>query len=317
MDLTAAVLEAERRIRPHVRETPLVSSADLGAAAGVPVHCKLENLQHTGSFKVRGALNKLLGLAPAERERGVVAASTGNHGAAVAFGAKRLGIPAIVFVPETAASTKLDAIRGLGAVVRFHGTDGRETEVHARAFAASHGMTYVSPYNDPAVVAGQGTIGVELAQQAHRIDVIYVALGGGGLVSGIAAYLRSVWPQVRVVACSPANSPVMAESVKAGRILELESQPTLSDGTAGGVERDAITFDLCRRLVDEYVLVSETEIAAAMRRYMGAHEQVIEGAAGVAIAGMLRGGTHGSDEEIVVVMCGGNVSPEVLQAVLG
>ncbi len=317
MDFREVVPEAERRIRPHVRETPLVRSPPFNDATRARVAFKLENLQHTGSFKLRGAVHKLLTLSADQRARGVVAASTGNHGAAIAYAASRLHTPCRVFVPEQASPSKLDAIRRSGAVVEVYGIDSGATETHARAVAGEQGLAYVSPYNDPAVVVGQGTIGLELARQADRIDVLYVALGGGGLVSGIAGYLRTLWPGVRVVACSPEASPVMVASVRAGRILEMASQPTLSDGTAGGIEPDAITFDLCRRLVDEYVLVSETEIAEAMRRYMDAHDDVIEGAAGVAVAGLLKTADACRGRHVVVVICGGNIGRDVLQRVRG
>jgi threonine dehydratase len=165
-------------------------------------------------------------------------------------------------------------------------------------------MPYVSPYNDPEVIGGQGTVGVELARQIPRADSVFIALGGGGLLAGVAAHLKAVWPGVRIIGCSPANSAVMIESLRAGRVLELESKPTLSDGTAGGVESDTITFPLCRDLADELCTVSEAEILDAMRRIREEHGFPVEGAAGVAYAGYLRARDAG---QAVVVLCGGNV----------
>jgi threonine dehydratase len=177
-------------------------------------------------------------------------------------------------------------------------------------------MTYLSPYNDPQVVGGQGTIAVELARQLERTDAVLVSLGGGGLISGIAGYLKSVRPNVHVVGCSPENSQVMIQSIEAGKIMDLPSLPTLSDGTAGGVEPGSITFDLCRNLVDEFVTVTEDEIAKSLREYMSIHHMMIEGSAAVAIAAFekLRAGLTGKN--VVIVLCGANISLETLKQIL-
>jgi threonine dehydratase len=298
---------AEQRIRPWITTTPLERSP-LGP------WLKQEHLQRTGSFKVRGAFNKLLALDPGTRARGVIAASTGNHGAAVAYAAAQLRCPARIVVPEGADAGKLAAIRSHGAELETHGTDSGIAEAYARRRAAAEGVAYVSPYNDPEVIAGQGTLGVELARGLERADAVFIALGGGGLLSGIAAWLRERWPGVRVIGCSPEHSAVMIESLRAGRILELPSRPTLSDGTAGGVEPDAITFPLCRLLGDEWVTVSETEILQAMRLLRDTHGMLVEGAAGVALAGYLRTAPRWRGQDTVVVLCGGNVSPAVFDA---
>ncbi len=315
-DVLKEVLRAELRIRPYIRETPLARSEYLSELGGANVFCKLENLQYTGSFKARGAMNKLLALSPEERERGVITASTGNHGAAVARSAGVLGVSAIVFVPEGTDRSKVDAIRRLGGEVRFHGNDCVESEVFARRYAAEHGMTYVPPYNDMQVVGGQGTIGVEIARQLDEVDVVFAALGGGGMISGIAGYLKAVRPGVRIIGCSPENSQVMIQSVKAGRILDIPSLPTLSDGTAGGVEEGSITFDLCRELVDDYVTVTEEEIRDALRAFMDAHHMLIEGAAAVAVASFLKTKDQFRGKNVVVVICGANISAGRLKEVL-
>jgi threonine dehydratase len=316
MDLKDAVLAAEARVRPHIRETPVEPTELPGPAGRGRTWLKLENLQVTGSFKLRGAMNKLLSLTPRERARGVVAASSGNHGAAVACGLRALGMQGIVFVPENASPAKVANIRAYGAEVRTHATDSGITEIFARRFAEENGRVYVSPYNDPVIVAGQGTLGVELARQVADIDTLYVALGGGGLIAGIAAYLKGIGRKVEVVACSPENSAVMHHSVRAGRILELESQPTLSDGTAGAVEQGAITLDLCRRYVDRYLLVTEAEIAEAMRRIIDRHHTLIEGAAGVAVAGCLKDRERREGAGSVIVLCGANIARERLKQIL-
>jgi threonine dehydratase len=316
MDIAQEVIAAENRIRPHIRETILDYSPYYSKLAGANVYFKLENLQHTGSFKVRGALNKVLSLTPAERQRGVVTASTGNHGAATAYSLGRFNAGGIVFVPRDAAPGKIQAIERFGATVRFYGHDGAVTEAHARQYARDHGMTYISPYNDPQVIGGQGTIAVELLKQLDHIDTVFVALGGGGLISGIAGYLKSMHSDVRIIGCSPANSQVMIASVKAGHILDLPSLSTLSDGTAGGIEPDAITFDLCRDLVDDYEVVTEDEIKASLRQYIQVHHILIEGSAAVAVAACVKHRNRLAGRNVVVVLCGANISLATLKEIL-
>ncbi|MFL5628242.1 MAG: threonine/serine dehydratase [Ktedonobacteraceae bacterium] len=316
INVLQAVLQAEHKIRPYIRETPLEYSFPLSKLTGSQVFLKLENLQYTGSFKVRGAMNALLSLTPEQRTRGVVTASSGNHGIAVAFGLHTLKIHGTVFVPEDTSSTKVAAIRNYGADIRFWSTDCVITEVYARSYAAQNDMVYISPYNNMHVVGGQGTIGVELCQQIKHVDVVLAALGGGGMISGIAEYLKSVFADAEVIGCSPENSPVMAKSVQAGQILEMESLPTLSDGTAGGVEQGAMTFPLCQRLVDDYILVSEEEILQAMRLYIETHHMLIEGAAGVPLAALLKTPERFREKTVVVVLCGANLSLETLKTIL-
>ena len=316
MTILDEVLWAEERIRPHIRETPLDHSPVLSELGECHVYCKLENLQHTGSFKARGAMNKVLSLSDEQRACGVVTASTGNHGAAVAYSLGQLEASGLVFVPEGAEPSKVRAIERLGATVRYHGQDCAEAEVHARRYAAQKNMTYVSPYNDPQVVGGQGTIGMELVRQLPSIDAAFVSLGGGGLISGIAAYLKSVQPDIEIIGCSPENSAVMIQSVLAGRILDLPLLPTLSDGTAGGIEAGAITFDLCRTLVDAYVTVTEEEIASSLRLFIDAHHLLIEGAAAVAVASYLQTRQRFAGKTVIIVICGANIGLATLRDVL-
>lgn len=310
------VRKAEGRIRPIVRHTPLEHSPFYSELTGANVYFKCENLQHTGSFKARGAANKLTSLDEAALVRGVVTASSGNHGAATAFNLKRTGANGIVFVPTVAAQSKVEAIKRLGAEVRVHGDDGSVTEVFARDFAAENGMTWVSPYNDLQVLAGQGTIGVELERDLDKIDAVFVAVGGGGLISGIAGYLKDVMPSVKIVGCQPDNSKVMLQSVQAGEIVDEPSLPTLSDGTAGGLEPGSITFDICRQLVDVFVTVTEEEIAASLRQFMSIHHMLIEGAAAVAIASLLKEKSLFAGQNVVIVLCGANIGMETLKSIL-
>jgi threonine dehydratase len=301
------VLSAEKRIRPHIRETPLDHSFYLSAIADGSVSLKLENLQHTGSFKIRGAMNKLLSLTPEERQAGVVTASTGNHGLAVAYGLSQLGIPGSIFLPENPSLQKLDMLRHYGAHIEFYGTSCEMTESHARAEARKRGRIYVPPYNDPHVIGGQGTVGVELLDQWDSVDCVMAAVGGGGLISGIAGYIKEQKKDVEIIGCLPENSPVMYESVRAGWIVDAAVLPTLSDGTAGGIEHDSITFDLCKRYVDDWVLVSEDEIRDGMKLIFEEHRYVIEGAGGVVVAGFLKLIERVRHKHVALVICGGNI----------
>lgn len=310
------VTEAVERIQPYVRKTILDPSDYYSQRTGSDVYFKCENLQHTGSFKVRGALNKILSLSENERARGIVTASTGNHGSACAFAMQQVGASGIVFVPETAVETKLAAIRRQSAEIRTFGMDSMETEKHARVFATAHGMTYVPPYNDPLIVAGQGTIAVELLQQLPALEAVFISVGGGGLIGGIASYLKAIRPGILVFGCSPENSKVMALSVQDGKLLDLPSLPTLSDGTAGGVEPGSMTFPLCRDFVDQYISVTEEEIAGSLHEFMGAQHMLIEGSAAVSIAAFLKIADQLKDSRIAIVLCGANISLEILKEIL-
>ena len=310
------VQQADQRIRPYIRETLLDYSPYYSQLTGADVYFKCENLQHTGSFKARGALNKILSLSDEERARGIVTASTGNHGAACAYAMQQVDAKGIVFVPEIAVKTKVANIRRLGAEIRVHGTDGLDTELGARRFAEANGMTFVPPYNDLFVLGGQGTIALELCRQLPTTDAVFVAVGGGGLIGGIASYLKAVQPEIQVIGCSPQNSQVMADSVQAGELLDLPSLPTLSDGTAGGVEPGSITFPLCRDFVDTYVSVTEEEIADSLRTFMGTQHMLIEGAAAVAIAAFLKEAEAYRGKSVAIVLCGANIDLQTLREVI-
>ncbi len=316
MNIAGEVISAEKVIRPYIRETYLEHSPFYSRMTGANVYFKLENLQHTGSFKLRGAMNKLLSLTDEEKGRGVVTASTGNHGAAFAYGLSKVESTGVVFVPENASRTKVEAIERLGAEVRHIGSDCSETEAYARQYAKKNKMTHMPPYNDVKAIGGQGTIAVELTNQLDQIDAVFVALGGGGMISGIGGFLKPQIPGVQIIGCSPQNSQVMIQSVKAGRILDLPSLPTLSDGTAGGIEPGSITLDLCRKFVDHYITVTEEEIKESLREFMQNQHMLIEGSAAVAVAAFKKQADRFSGLNVVVVICGGNISLETLKTVL-
>jgi len=279
------------------------------------VFLKCEHTQRTGSFKFRGASNKIGLLKPEQAHAGVIAASNGNHGLAVAAAAHARGIDAEVFVSSQVSPSKADAIRAYGARIRSVGNDPLEAEIAGRRMANEVGKVFISPYNDADVIAGQGTIAVELVRQAPKMDAIFVAVGGGGLIGGIGAYLKSVSPQTEIVGCWPENSPVLWESMKVGKIIEVPEQATLSESTAGGLEPDSITLDLCRQVIDRGVLVSEEEILSAMRQVLEIEHWLIEGAAAVAVAAFLKDQARWEGKTVVIVICGRNLSPQVLERV--
>ncbi len=303
---------AETRIRPYARVTALEPAPSL-YTPDTSVYLKLECLQRTRSFKLRGAVNKLLALSEEERSRGVITAPTGNHGLAVAYGLQKLGTPGKIVLPETAAAKKIALLEAFDVDLQFHGQDSAEAERFARAQAAQAGLAFISPYNDIDVVSGQGTIGIELMQQLPDIDSVFVPVGGGGLIGGIASYLKSVKPAVEIYGCLPEQSPVMHECIEAGHIVEGTVLPTLSDGTAGGVEEDAITFELCRDYVDTWIRVSEEEIQAGMRWVFENHGLVVEGAAGVGIASFRKCVATRKTGNTAIVLCGGNVDIEAFK----
>ena len=282
IDVAAEVRAAEARARPYLLTTPAVPSLGLGGAVGSPVVLKCENLQHTGSFKARGAVSKVLSLTPEELARGVITASTGTHGAAVAYAGSIVGVAPTVVVPDNANPSKLAAIERLGGRIEVQGTDSVESELGARRAAGERGLTFVSPYNDPAIIGGQGTLGVELLEQVDHLSAVFVAVGGGGLSSGVAGIVKSVSPATRVIGCSPANSAVRYHSLRAGEILDMPSDPTLSDGTAGGVEPGAITLGLLDELLDDFVTVPEDAIREAFLELIEVEHLLVEGSAAMA-----------------------------------
>ena len=308
--------QAAQRIAPYINPTPVARHRELSQHCHADVWIKQEYLQHTGSFKLRGALNAVLSLTPAQRRNGVVAASSGNHGAAVAYSAQIAGCRATIFVPEQAAPVKVAAMKSLGATVIQIGHDSVISEGAARAFATAHQLPYLSPYNDPVIMAGQGTLGLEMIQQIPRLDTLIIAVGGGGLIGGVAAALKAQHPTLQIIGAFPTNSAVMVESVRAGQIVDIPSDDTLSDGTAGGIESDTVTFDYYRNLVDMSILVSEAHIAAAMRDYIDSRHHLIEGAAGVALAATQTLGTYLQGRVVGVVACGAGIGVKRLQAIM-
>jgi threonine dehydratase len=302
-------MEAHDGIRPAVPVTSLEHSSFFSAMTECDVWLKTEHLMPTGSFKVRGSANKIRALGPAARA-GVITASTGNHGLGVARAGALAGVGVTVYVSDTAVASKVAAIRSLGAEVVVFDGPPLASEIEARRQSELRGKPYVAPYNDLDTMAGQGTIGVELAEQAPDLDAVFVCVGGGGLIGGIGTALKKLSQQTRVVGVSPAASRCMLDSLLAGRIVETPEYETLSDGSAGAVEPGSVTFPVCQEVIDETVTVSEDEIARAMRLVAEGERWMVEGSAGVAVAGLLQTAAVYRGKKVAVVLCGRNVGLE-------
>ncbi|NMH60090.1 threonine/serine dehydratase [Alteromonas ponticola] len=299
---------------PH--QTLLEHNNRLSDATGMQIYLKHEQMQRTGSFKYRGALNCILSLTEEERQAGVLTASSGNHGMACAMAAKAAAVPLTVYVPENASTLKLSKIHNLGATIKQVEGDCLVAEMQARNEATRLSKRYISPYNDSTVMAGQGTIAAELLRDLPDIDAVFIAVGGGGLIGGVGAYLKAARPEIEVIGCWPANSPAMAKCLDAGRIIEVEESPTLSDGTAGNVEDGAITFDICQQVIDDKVLVSEDEIRAQLNALVSNEQLIVEGAAGVAIAAAVQYAPKLKGKKVAIILCGRNIAHETLTSLL-
>ncbi len=309
-------LVAEERIREHIRQTPAEHSPFLSQLGSCDVYLKCENLQLTGSFKLRGALNKILSLGEEEKKRGLMTASSGNHGAAFSWALKRFGLEGSIVLPEITAPTKIDALLLFGANILKHGDDCIKAERYGRKTAETQGLTYIPPYNDFQIIGGQGTIGIELMRQVQTIDCVLVPVGGGGLIAGIAGYLKSENKNVEIIGCQPENSAVMYQSIQAGKILDLESKPTISDGSAGGIEPDSITFPICQELVDDFVLLTEKEIINALKLILEKHYMLVEGSAVLSVAAFIKQKTRFKGKNIVLILSGSKISLETLKKIL-
>ncbi|MGH7912157.1 MAG: threonine/serine dehydratase [Candidatus Dormibacteraceae bacterium] len=310
------VLRAHRRIKPIALRTPTLAAAGLRRATGVDAWLKLESLQPTHSFKVRGVANFLLALSTEQRARGVVTASTGNHGRALAFVARELGIPAVVCLSSLVGADRQREIRRLGVEVRVAGRDQDAAIAAARELAASQSLTLVPPFDDPWIIAGQGTIALELLQCSDPRTIV-VPLSGGGLAAGVALVAKSVDPGIRVVGVSMERGAAMAASLDAGHPVEVCEVPSLADSLGGGILLDnRLTFPMVRRYVDDVMLVSEAEIARAIVFLLEEERLYVEGAGAVGVAALLSG-RLAPEGEVALVVSGGNLDVGRLAGLLG
>ncbi len=304
-----SVRQAHGVIKPHIRETGVERARPLESAAG-EVWLKLECHQVTGSFKARGALHRFSVLSEQERAQGVVACSAGNHGLGVAMASEVYGVASTIFLPRCVDPARKRMLEEHTCSVHVIGDTYDECEAKARKVASETGRTFVSPYNDPWVITGQGTIASELFEQLPHVDVVLVAVGGGGLVAGVAAYLKAVKPSIRVVGVSPANSAGMYDKVTGISSDFAAHLETLADSTAGSVEDGSITIDMCKGLVDQWILVEESDISAAMRYLFYEHRLVVEGAGALTVAAYLKERLRLADYTCVLLVCGSNIDPE-------
>lgn len=318
LNLAASIEQAAERITPHVLRTPLFHSNYLSELNGGQVYLKLESEQVTGSFKARGALNKVLAMSPEQKANGLVTASTGNHAQGFARALSISGDHGLIYLPENAEPSKVEALKHYNVELAFYGNDCLQTELHAKQQAKEKGMVWVSPYNDPLIIAGQGTVGKEILEQQPGIDTVLATIGGGGLISGTAAWIKHHSAKTEVIGCLPENAPEMYLSVQKGEVVNLEDPPdTLSDGSAGGCEPGAITFKLCQQLVDDYLLLSENEIASAIRWMADKHHKIIEGAAAVALGCFIKNAERFRGKKVAIVICGANITTKTLTEILG
>ena len=300
-----AVLAAAHRLRGVVERTPLTHSPALSERAGAPTFLKCEQLQRTGSFKIRGAYNALATLSPEARRRGVVASSAGNHGLGLAWGAQQLGIRAKIFVPATAPGVKRDGILALGAEVDASQPDYDAAHHLAEQYAREHGLVFVNPCAGETLLAGQGTVGLEILEELPSAATIIVPVGGGGLIGGIAALVRAVAPTIRLVGAQGAKTNAMAASLAAGRRVDVPVPPTLADGLAGQIDDEG--FAIGRASLDEIVTVTEQEIAAAIAWLSHEHDMRVEGSGAVGVAALLQGRLRTLASPVAVVISGGNI----------
>jgi threonine dehydratase len=286
----ADIRAARDRIAGHVLRTPMTQSASLSERVGVPVYLKLEHHQRTGAFKLRGATNAVLSLMADERRRGVVAASTGNHGRALAHAARSVGARATICMSSLVPQNKIAEVRRLGADVRIVGRSQDDAQVEVDRLVAEEGMVMVPPFDDGAVIAGQGTIGLELVEDLPDVETVLVQVSGGGLASGIAAAVKTMRPGTRLIGLTMDRGAAMKESIAAGQPVTVEEYPSLADSLGGGIGlSNRLTFAMCRDLLDDIVLVTEDEIAEGIRHAYRQEREVLEGAGAIGIAGLLAG----------------------------
>ena len=313
----ADIEDAARRIGARISRTPLAPSWSLSERCSVPVGLKLEHHQTTGSFKLRGATNAVLSLSPEERARGVVAASTGNHGRALAHAARAEGSLATICMSRLVPENKVSEIRRLGANVRIVGRSQDEAQVEVDRLVAEEGLVMVPPFDNPAVVAGQGTLGLEIIDDMPDAATVLVPLSGGGLAAGVAAAVKGRSPRTRVIGLTMERGAAMKASLEAGRPVQVEEVASLADSLGGGIGiENAVTFQMCRALLDDVIPLSEAEIAAGMRHAYTHEREVIEGAGAVGIAALLSGRLGKLGGPVTVILSGRNVDMDLHRRVI-
>jgi len=299
-----------------VKRTPLLRSRFLSEFCDGKVYLKLENEQITSSFKIRGTLNKMLRLSTKDMKRGIVTASAGNHAQAIAIGAEKLKLQAHIVIPKSTPKIKVNKIKKYDVDLIIHGDFYDQAEQKAMNLAKSKKWTYISPYNDELVIAGHGTIGLEIYQDLPSVDIVIVPVGGGGLISGVSVAVKSINPNIRVLGVQSRASPVMCESLKAGEIVNIELRESIADGLYGGLEKGSITFKIVQEYVDNLLLVEEETIMKAISLLWNKEKQVVEGAGAVTVALLLEKRGYFMGKEVVAIVSGGNISDDLFQKIL-
>ncbi|KAF4458888.1 threonine ammonia-lyase [Fusarium albosuccineum] len=312
-ETAAASVQARTRIGKHIYQTPLIPARKTGQDHGSKVLFKAENFQLTGSFKLRGAMSKMSATPAGGR---LITASSGNHGIGAAHAAHALSKNLTVVLPETVVPAKLEKIKSYGVDVILHGAETGLAEQHAQKLAASGDYTYVSPYNDPDIVAGQGTIGLEILEQCDHVDNIFISMGGGGLISGIGSVIKAFNPQIKVYGVSAINSKALAASIAAGRVVETEHLPTLAEAVAGGIDEDTITLPLATSVVDHLVECDEADIVASLKSLAFEENMIVEGSAALALAGFKKVAQDVAGQTSVVLLCGANFDQDVMKSTI-
>ncbi|MGH1366340.1 MAG: pyridoxal-phosphate dependent enzyme [Calditrichia bacterium] len=303
-----------RYIKDDIYKTPLVLSRKLSELSGANVYLKMEQLQHSGSFKIRGVLSKFHTIKKADFNKPFVAASTGNHGAAFCHAADKLNVKGVLFLPEDTSPAKVQALEGSDVEIIFHGANCMDAESKAGTYAKEVNGILIHPYNDLEIIKGQGTIGLEIAEQLPEVNTILAPIGGGGLIGGIASYFKDL-PDIDVVGCQPTNAAEMYHSIKAGHIVPPSTLHTISDATAGGIEEKSITFDICNKLLDGIELIDEEDIKKALAFIVKYHQTLIEPACAMPVAALLNSKRY-AGTNIVLVLTGKKVNITLLKEIL-
>lgn len=309
-ETAASAVQARNRIRHHIYQTPLIPSRKTGQHFNAKVLFKAENFQLTGSFKLRGALSRVSAQTSSER---LITASSGNHGIGAAFAAQSLSKDLTVVLPETVMPAKLEKIKSFGVEVILHGAETGLAEQHAQQLAASGAYSYISPYNDADIVAGQGTIGLEILEQCDRVDNVFISMGGGGLISGVGSVLKAFRPSTKIYGVAALNSNALAASMAAGRVVETEHLPTLAEAVAGGIDEDTITLPLASSVVDRVVECDEAEIVEALKTLAFDENMIVEGSAALALAGFTKVAHELAGQTSIILLCGANVDQGVVR----
>jgi threonine dehydratase len=309
------IYAARKRVQEWARETPLEYSPTFSELCEGEVWFKLENHQNTGSFKIRGATNKLLLLDEEERKRGVVTASSGNHAQGVGYASRKIGVQATIVVPNNTPKVKIDAIKNYDVDLIIKGEEYMDSEIFAREIEIEQGKTFVSAYNDLDVIIGQGTLGLEIMEEMPDLDIVLVPVGGGGLASGIATVFHET-SDVEIIGVQSISSPVMYECIKAGKIIDIPLEDSIAEGLHGGLEQGSITFDICKDLVDDWIIVKEKSILKSIKQILHKHHMLVEGAAAVGPAAILEAPKRFNNKKIGVIISGGNLAINILKKVV-